>query len=323
VRVRTARIDDLELPEIQVETEKLSLVVNPAAGGALSVLDFTRRPLPLGCTLTRRFEAYHDEALVASRSASSGGAAAQPETASGAINIHERKPLVPPDLPRYLIADTAERLSLVERFFPEGTTPLDLMQLSAADLSRGEARADASARQGDRVGVVSLSRAVRLKDQADGTAGIGFDLIKEIRCVSGREGLTSTFRIRAGLEPGAPSGVLFAVEFNLAFVEAGTTAVGPGPGEPRTVSEAWALDEVRDCRFVETNRRFEIRFRLSPAGSVWHHPVRTVSRCEAGFELIYQGSAVILVWPLAALVGEGTILDLDVEDYRSRAGIVR
>jgi len=323
VRARISRVDDLDEAEIEVDTEKMSLLIHPSAGGALSVCDFTRRPLPLGCTLTRRYEAYHDEALRASRAASGAAPAAEADAVSGGINIHERTPSVPRDLPRHLIADTAERLSLVERFLPKGTTPAELMAVEVADLAMCDARATAAIRRDGGAAVVGLSRRIRLRNPEAEATEFGFELLKEIRCRSGREGFTAAFRAARSAEPGDAPGILFAVELNLAFVESATRAVGVGPGDPRTVSEAWSSEEVSRCRFVETHRRFQIVFRLSPQGSLWHHPVRTISRCEAGFELIYQGSAVIFVWPLSALAGEGITLDLDVEDHGSAAAIVR
>ena len=38
--------------------------------------------------------------------------------------------------------------------------------------------------------------------------------------------------------------------------------------------------------------------RLEPAGDAWWAPIETVSNSEAGFERVYQGSALVLTWPL-------------------------
>ncbi len=45
--------------------------------------------------------------------------------------------------------------------------------------------------------------------------------------------------------------------------------------------------------------------------SAWIAPIETVSNSEAGFELVYQGSAVLLVRPIALAPGERTSLRID------------
>ena len=48
---------------------------------------------------------------------------------------------------------------------------------------------------------------------------------------------------------------------------------------------------------------------VSPPADAWHAPIETVSNSEAGFERVYQGSALLLSWPVssrrAALDGAG------------------
>jgi 4-alpha-glucanotransferase len=35
---------------------------------------------------------------------------------------------------------------------------------------------------------------------------------------------------------------------------------------------------------------------VSPAADAWHAPIETISNSEAGFERVYQGSALLLSW---------------------------
>ena len=37
---------------------------------------------------------------------------------------------------------------------------------------------------------------------------------------------------------------------------------------------------------------------VTPAADAWISPIETVSNSEAGFERVYQGSALVLTWPL-------------------------
>jgi hypothetical protein len=48
--------------------------------------------------------------------------------------------------------------------------------------------------------------------------------------------------------------------------------------------------------------------RLDPLARVTWHPIETVSNSEAGFERVYQGSALHLRWPLMIEAGAGVSL---------------
>jgi hypothetical protein len=37
---------------------------------------------------------------------------------------------------------------------------------------------------------------------------------------------------------------------------------------------------------------------VAPAADAWYAPIETVSNSEAGFERVYQGSALLLSWPV-------------------------
>jgi hypothetical protein len=43
---------------------------------------------------------------------------------------------------------------------------------------------------------------------------------------------------------------------------------------------------------------------IEPAADVWWSPIETVSNSESGFERVYQGSALLLSWPIRLAPGE-------------------
>jgi len=43
---------------------------------------------------------------------------------------------------------------------------------------------------------------------------------------------------------------------------------------------------------------------VQPGADAWHAPIETVSNSEAGFERVYQGSALLLSWPVRLAPGE-------------------
>ncbi len=40
-----------------------------------------------------------------------------------------------------------------------------------------------------------------------------------------------------------------------------------------------------------------------PAATAWWSPIETISNSEYGFERVYQGSALVFVWPVELAVG--------------------
>jgi hypothetical protein len=47
-----------------------------------------------------------------------------------------------------------------------------------------------------------------------------------------------------------------------------------------------------------------IRATADPPADAWWHPIDTVSNSESGFERVYQGSELLVSWPLHLEPGE-------------------
>ena len=47
-----------------------------------------------------------------------------------------------------------------------------------------------------------------------------------------------------------------------------------------------------------------MRATAEPAADAWWSPIETVSNSESGFERVYQGSSLLLSWPLRLAPGE-------------------
>jgi alpha-amylase len=61
--------------------------------------------------------------------------------------------------------------------------------------------------------------------------------------------------------------------------------------------------------------------RVTPAAEAWWAPIDTISNSEAGFERVYQGSALLLSWPLSLEPGAARAVRVDhaVATARDRA----
>jgi alpha-amylase len=65
----------------------------------------------------------------------------------------------------------------------------------------------------------------------------------------------------------------------------------------------------------------ELETRVQPPADAWIAPIETVSNSEAGFERVYQGSALVLARPIALAPGERTTVTVRhaVRTERDRA----
>ncbi len=54
----------------------------------------------------------------------------------------------------------------------------------------------------------------------------------------------------------------------------------------------------------------ELATTVSDAADLWWAPVETVSNSEGGFERVYQGSGLLLSWPLALAPGASTTVTI-------------
>jgi alpha-amylase len=83
------------------------------------------------------------------------------------------------------------------------------------------------------------------------------------------------------------------------------------------VLEDAALDstgEVPDVHEVAVGNTWldiEMACRLSRQATLWRFPLETISGSEAGFERVYQGSCVVLLWLLTLPPGQSVDLELE------------
>ena len=110
------------------------------------------------------------------------------------------------------------------------------------------------------------------------------------------------------LRPAAALAGRFAVQWNLAL----TAGDAPGryltaPGRP-SLGSTGRLAGAQGVSLVDEWAGVEARLEWAPGAELAWGPVQTVSLSEDGFERIYQGTALLLVWPVELGPGEeGTL----------------
>jgi alpha-amylase len=269
--------------EIAVRTSALAVTLNPARGGSLTEIGMLERRHDLADVLTRRPESYHARIGVASE-------------ADGLRSIHDAPGEKQPDLQRLLVYDRFRRASLLDGWF-EADGTLDAVEpWPAARVALGDAVFAPAVERAD--GAVEV--AMRHRVEAPGP----LDVDKRLRL----SGATVGARYRLAGAPGTRLDGRWAVQWNLAL----SAGEAPGrylalPGRPSLASQG-RVGSIAEVTLVDEWLGLEAHLAWNPDAELAWGPVETVSVSEAGFERIYQGLALLVVWPL-----EGDRRELSIE----------
>ncbi len=270
--------------EVSVRTRDLVLTLRPECGGTLTELAWMAGQLDLADVLTRRREAYHSQ--VKDRAAV--------EDTSEIRTIHAPAGAREAGLSALLQYDPFRRASLLDGLFPDGVA-LDAL----------------NPWEGARLVVAERPMAHEVQSSPEDTAvvlslhapdGLPLTLRKSVEVPATGASFLVRYRLRwHGHEPLVAR---WAVQLNLAL----SAGDAPGryfrvPGRPSLGSRGRldgqdALAMVDEWLGCEATLRWQ-----SPAEVAWA-PVETVSLSETGFERIYQGSALLLSWPVRLAPGD-------------------
>ena len=263
--------------EVYVRTRALAVTLEPEAGGMVTELGYFPARLDVADVLARRSEAYHDKV----RARAGLGAS------DGARTIHDAATPKEAGLDALLAYDAIRRGSLTEGLFAEAQTALDPVAPWAA--ARGV------------IGVERLECAV--EDDADAVSIVlsraptpDLPLAMDKR-VTIRD---ATLAVRYRLRP--PRGQRltgrWAVQWNLALTAGHAPDRYLDIAARPTLGSSGRATDLSAVTLVDEWAAVEARLRWSPAAELAWGPVETVSLSEGGFERIYQGTALLLVWRL-------------------------
>ena len=256
--------------EVLVRTPLLTVTINPDRGGTITELGWLPRALDLADVLTRRPELYHDQVR-----ASEGGAPTI--DAGGGPAAHKEA-----DLARRLDDDIVRRASLTDAWFDEGHEVDAVSPWRSARVLLASERLSASLEE-SRGGLVVRMRAPQRLTPVD----------VEKHVVVRDHTVEAHYRLRA--TSGEHLRGTWAVQWNIAL----TAGTAPDryldlEGRPPLASSGRAHRD--GITLVDEWIGLEARVEASPATEIAWGPVETVSVSEGGFERIYQGTALTLVW---------------------------
>jgi len=295
-------------PEVKLHNANLAAYLKPDRGGALYELDDRERSFNLTAVMTRRPEAYHRRLLNAVREMRN-----RPRDENSVASIHDRVRWKEPGLENLLCYDAHTRDSLMDRFLAANVLPEELKTGHAPEW-------------GDFVGApyeldAPRSKAARITLRRRGVAGppaapVPVLLSKRVS-LNAHAGLQVRYAV--GLPEGAPDETLFAVEMNLGLMAGDAPDRNYFTETRRNLGNFSTLLHLKGepaLGLVDEWLGVEVWLRARPHADFLTYPVETVNDSEGGFERVYQGSAVIVAWPLAAPSGAEDVFDLIVEVRR-------
>jgi hypothetical protein len=293
----TAHLTDLDmdgLDDVRLADAGQVVTVDPSEGGGIGGWDIRAVRHALAAVMRRRPEAYHQtlrdhEATLASGTASNAGAGGAP------ASIHDRVMTKEQGLADRLHYDAYERRSGLVRFLAADTTPSDWAAALAADLGDFVDRAFEVTRL--EPGLVELTRDGSV--QSGGTT----QAVRVTRTIAtGGDRRTTTLEQAVLIENRStlPLRARLGSEWTL-------TMLGGG-GNP---AAWWEVDGARTAHdgtgeataigaIAQGNDYVGVRVAtvVSEPADAWWAPVETISNSEGGFERVYQGSGLLLSWPL-------------------------
>lgn len=274
------------------------VTVNLAAGAGIGSWDLRAVRHALAATMRRRPEAYHEVLRIHDEGASQRSAAS-----SEPASIHDRFVTKERDLSAALVYDPYERRSGLVRLLAPDTQPDDWAQARAIELA--DAVDGAFTLEGlelDRL-VVSRSAAVRLAGSAETACA---QVTKELLLGGNRRAPTLELRLTVENRSNERIEAILGLEWTLTMLGGGENPAAwwevagartghGGRGNAAAVTRlAQGNDDVGVVVATTTS---------SPA-TAWWAPVETVSNSENGFERVYQGSGLLLSWPVTLALGD-------------------
>ncbi len=299
-RLAAAEIADLDLDgrdEVRLATPGQVVAVKLDEGAGIGSWDVRAARHALAAVLRRRPERYHatllaHEAAVAAATGSGGRGDARD---GGPASIHDLVRVKEPGLSEALRYDGYERRSGLVRALPLGATPDSWAAGGGDDLGAPSAPATI-AELADRRLVTVVEAAI---------AGLPVTIERELEVGGLRLDPSLHVRLTVQNHGDRPLEVRLGLEWAMTMLGGGGNPAAwwevggersrhDGRGSRRDVAHVAQGNDWLDIA-VETA--------VTPAADAWWAPIETVSNSEDGFERVYQGSGLLLSWPVAIAPG--------------------
>ena len=297
--LRGAVLADLDMDgrdEVHLAETGQVVTVKPSEGGGIGSWDVRAARHAIGAVMRRRPEAYHE--TLRAHEASGQASPAEAAVDGGApTSIHDIVMVKEAGLSRRIHYDDHERRSALVRFLDPATTPEQVATATEREL--GDFRDGTFTVDHLVPGQVSLSRNGNVLGQPVG-------LSKTIRLTGGRldpELIVEVELVHRGTEPIVAR---LGLELGIHMLGGGGNPSawydvrGHRSGHDGT-GEAAGIDAIG---YGNDWVGIAVTARPQPAADAWWSAIETVSNSESGYERVYQGSALLISWPVRLQPGE-------------------
>jgi alpha-amylase len=307
---------DLEKLDFNGDGDEEVILKNPEVvllfstrGGSLSEMDDRSKAFNILGTLTRRKEGYHHN-LLESREQASREEASTAKTKT----IHEIFDSKEKGLDQYLHFDGYRRVSFLDHFIAE---PMDFESFrrcqyeEEGDFIQEPYEIEVKGGKKDPEIIFSRSGSLLRDGKRD-----PIEIEKGFSVPARQKVLKTSHQITY---KGEPRRTNFGIEFNINLL-AGDAPDRyyniPGhPLEDRRLASIGELEDVSEIQLVDEWVGMKVVLKMDRNCNLWRFPIETVSLSESGFERIFQGSCLLLYWPLELEPGGefGVTVELGIE----------
>lgn len=286
------------LPELLLAEPGQVVTVKPTEGGGIGAWDVRAARHALASVMRRRPEAYH----AALRRHDAGRGTAAKADDDGPVSIHDIVMVKEPNLSDHLRYDDHERRSGLIRVLAPDTTPGAVSR--AAEEELGDLRDGSFEVTTLEAGRTVLRRAGSVR----GVDGVAQPVVATKTITLGGDRLDPSLAVLVEIEHRgtAPIEARVGLEWSLHLLGGGGNPAAwydvdgvrtahDGVGEARS---ATGIAFGNDWVGVAVSATFD-----APADA-WWFPIETVSNSEAGYERVYQGSALLVSRPVRLAPGE-------------------
>ena len=294
LRIERRDFDADGAEELVVSSGRMAALIRPAGGGTLSALDFRLSSVTLINSLQRRPEAYHDRL----REASHGDA-------GRVASIHEMVRSREEGLERFLQYDRWPRNAFRLLLFSPGKRFEDYPAIQLEE-NAALAGGDYSVRT---VGPqhVDLSCETALQGHTSEGPAQRICCLKRFSFAHDGEGCSVRCTVELSAAGSEPLRAFVGLELVLNLL---------APDEPDRYFETaqgrhflrWttalpAAPPADTLRVVDEWQNVAATIQAPGATEFWVAPIETVSESEQGFERVYQGSQILVLWPVEIATG--------------------
>lgn len=282
-----------------LENDFYNVVISPANGASVSILDLRKFNHSITNVLTRRPEAYHE----AVRNL------AAKEDENKVVSIHDIALAKEEGLAELLIFDNWDRQSFQDHFFD---VDLDINQFSKSLYPKHNDFIDKPFELKEK----SLNDKAEISYERKGIIYDGdkereLSVTKKFTLKKDKPLLKVSYTFTAGRHP---INTLWACESNFTLLtkEADDRKLVVD-GKSYSFAETLSFESAKGFSLIDQWQNFDFTFVTDNPGKLWTFPVETVNQSEGGFERTYQGTSFTLLTNLNIEPGNFCTINFSIE----------